>query len=406
MGRFSLDFSVMFRCPRFVCSDSAIDSSPVESTHQRKEAQSRTTARSWPLCCLDEEIRFFTSVNETWISMKTLDKKNPWLSLSMVVDHLWCVLSDCVNHAFVGSPFLHHCFTFAVNASPTLICAEHSVKHQLRTATRTEDQARCVSMSYLCFQIVQWCSNGSSKDFHWHCLGRTRLCYRVETIESQRETFLHEQRASKVMQSEFVVDILSCECSTSHCEKALREDQHVHRSDSLCRCSNSSRVVATLHCLDFARYSTKHDNIRWRSLSAERRRACDTVAARTAADMFTSLVFSYLLSMTATLTGRDFLIGLLLEWTLMDDGQDLKPQCDTREKWNEQTGSFSMFDSGHDYLMNHLTPRSSSDEDLLMNLSFSLCRLFEVLCSSLWLLAAVEYPFDIHLSSTMMSPIQ
>ena len=65
-----------------------------------------------------------------------------------------------------------------------------------------------------------------------------------------------------------------------------------------------------------------------------------------------------------------------------------------------------MFDSGHDHLMNHLTPRSSSDEDLLMNLSFSLCRLFEVLCSSLWLLAAVEYPFDIHLSSTMMSPIQ
>ena len=77
MGRFSLDFSVMFRCPRFVCSDSAMDSSPVESTHQRTEAQSQTTARSCPLCCLDEEIRFFTSVNETWISMKTLDKKNP-----------------------------------------------------------------------------------------------------------------------------------------------------------------------------------------------------------------------------------------------------------------------------------------------------------------------------------------
>ena len=96
--------------------------------------------------------------------------------------------------------------------------------------------------------------------------------------------------------------------------------------------SDSSRVVATLHCLDFARYSTKHDNIRWRSLSAERRRAWDTVAARTAADMFTSLMFSYLLSMTATLTGRDFLIGLLLERTLMDNGQDLKPQCDSNER--------------------------------------------------------------------------
>jgi hypothetical protein len=98
--------------------------------------------------------------------------------------------------------------------------------------------------------------------------------------------------------------------------------------------------------------------------------------------------------MTAKLTGRDFLIGLLLERTLMDDGQDLKLQLSfirqvsnisalrsssdqnvtqTREIQRKDRFSFSMFDSGHDDLMKHVTPRSSSDEDLLMNLSLSLC---------------------------------
>jgi hypothetical protein len=42
----SLDFSVMFRCPRFVCSDSAMGSSAMESTHQRTDTQSRSTART------------------------------------------------------------------------------------------------------------------------------------------------------------------------------------------------------------------------------------------------------------------------------------------------------------------------------------------------------------------------
>jgi hypothetical protein len=53
----------------------------------------------------------------------------------------------------------------------------------------------------------------------------------VETIEGQRDTFLREQRAPEVMQSEFVVDIHSCELETNHGEKVLREDLSVQKGD-------------------------------------------------------------------------------------------------------------------------------------------------------------------------------
>ena len=58
----SFDFSVMFRRPWFICSDSAMGSSTVESTQQMTRTPSRTRTRSSPLCCLDEEIQFCTIV--------------------------------------------------------------------------------------------------------------------------------------------------------------------------------------------------------------------------------------------------------------------------------------------------------------------------------------------------------
>ena len=295
----SLDFSVMFRCPRFVCSDSAMDSSPVESTHQRKEAQSRTTARSWPLCCLDENTR---------------QEK----SLIIAIDGCWsfvmCVVRLCQS-CFCRLPFssslFHLCCQRIANLDLCRAFRKASITHSHQDWRPGKVCVNVISVFSNCAVMFQWIF----ERFPLTLPGTNKtLLPSGDDRKPEGDVFARTTRVRS--------DAKRVCCRYS---QLWVFDQPLW--ESLAWRSTCPPQWFVVPLFEFVT-SVMHQH-EWTSDS---RRAWDTVAARTAADMFTSLVFSYLLSMTATLTGRDFLLGLLLEWTLMDDGQDLKPQCDTNER--------------------------------------------------------------------------
>lgn len=127
---------------RFQCVVSAtMGCLTLGSTEQKTETHSRTTTtRRGTFCSLDGTIRYFISLMNVGSRWKHWTRK--------CFDHLYrCLLIICDVSSQTLSIMLSSTALFC--SWPFRLSSEHIVKHQLRTTTKTEEQARCVLDPFL-----------------------------------------------------------------------------------------------------------------------------------------------------------------------------------------------------------------------------------------------------------------